>query len=145
MRIKRTWSEFKAIVTAKTLQIFEGDKRADYYHLVAIDGPVTYESMVQKNGLSDQVDFEANYLPTITNRISQEPDWDDFVTTFPSSVTELHTYKKNTVVVAAIIGWLQLEYQSRRTPWSFQQEYIPSHLMSSEFRVLGSELRTAFP
>lgn len=108
MRIKRTWSEFKAIVTAKTLQIFEGDKRADYYHLVAIDGPVTYESMVQKNGLSDQVDFETNYLPTITNRISQEPDWDDFVTTFPTSVTELHTYKKNSVVVQTIL----VTYQS---------------------------------
>ena len=108
MRVKRTWDEFKSIVSAKTLQIFEGDKRADYYHLIAIDGPVTYESMIQKNGSSDQVDFEANYLPSITNRISEEPDWDDFITSFPTSTTELHTYKKNTVIVQTIL----VTYQS---------------------------------
>jgi len=108
MRVKRTWDEFKSIVSAKTLQIFEGDKRADYYHLIAIDGPVTYESMIQKNGSSDQVDFEANYLPSITNRISEEPDWDDFITSFPTSTTELHTYKKNTVTVQTIL----VTYQS---------------------------------
>ncbi len=108
MRIKRSWDEFKSIVSAKTLQIFEGDKRADYYHLVAIDGPVTYEAMVQKNGSADQIDFETNYLPSVTNRISQEPDWDDFITTFPTSTTEQHTYKKNNVVVQTIL----VTYQS---------------------------------
>lgn len=108
MRVKRTWTEFKSVVLSKTLQMFEGDKRADYYHLVAIDGPVTYETMIQKNGSADQIEFESLYSSSITNRISEEPDWDDFVTTFPGPTTELHTYKKNNVVVQTIL----VTYQS---------------------------------
>lgn len=103
MRIKRSYSDFKSIVNAKSLQIFEGDIRSDYYHLIAIDGQITYESQVLKNGQADQIDYETNILPLITNKISTEPDWDDFVTTFPTTVTELHTYKKGSSTVQTVL------------------------------------------
>ena len=103
MRIKRSYSDFKSIVNAKSLQIFEGDIRSDYYHLIAIDGQITYESQVLKNGQADQTDYEANILPSITNKISTEPDWDDFITTFPTTVSELHTYKRGDDVVQTVL------------------------------------------
>ena len=103
MRIKRSYSDFKSIVNSKSLQIFEGDLRSDYYHLVAIDGQITYEAQVLKNGGAEQLDYESTLLPTVTNKISTEPDWDDFITTFPSSVTELHTYKKGSATVQTVL------------------------------------------
>ena len=103
MRIKRSYSDFKSIVNTKSLQIFEGDIRSDYYHLIAIDGQITYESQVLKNGETDQIDYEANTLPSITNKISTEPDWDDFITTFPTTTSELHTYKKGSSTVQTVL------------------------------------------
>jgi hypothetical protein len=99
IKLKRAYSQFKTIVSSKTLQIIYGDLRSDSYHIMALDGQITYETFIAKDGGADQIDFEANIMPSITARISTEPDWDDMVTTFPSSVTELHTYKRNNVVV----------------------------------------------
>ena len=103
MRIKRSYSDFKSIVEDRNLQIFEGDLRSDYYHLVAIDGQITYESQVLKNGGSDQLNYEATLAGSVTNRISENPDWDDMQTTNPSNVSDLHTYKKNGVIVQTVL------------------------------------------
>lgn len=103
MKIRRDYSAFKGLVASKSLQIFEGDIRSDYYHLIAIDGPITYETIVRKDGSADQLDYEATLSASITARISEEPDWDDFLVTFPTSSSELHTYKKNSVVVQTVL------------------------------------------
>lgn len=103
MRLKRQWSEFKSIVSDRKLQIFLGESRSDYYHLLAIDGQITYECMIIKNSGADQVDYETNYQSGITNRISESPDWDLMLSSFPSSTTELQTYKKNNITVQTVL------------------------------------------
>ena len=60
IKLRRSWADFKSIVASKSLQIFYGDSRSDSYHLLAIDGQVTYECYVPKDGGSDQLDFEAS-------------------------------------------------------------------------------------
>jgi len=97
MKIKRNYSEFKSIATSKSLQIIQGDIRSDYYHLLAFDGQITYEANVLK------VDFEANVLPGISVRVTENPDWDLMTSSFPSATTELQTYKKNGITVQTIL------------------------------------------
>jgi hypothetical protein len=48
-------------------------------------------------------DAKSTVLPSVTNKISTEPDWDDFFTTFPTSITELHTYKKGAATVQTVL------------------------------------------
>lgn len=103
MKLRRDYTTFKQLVSAKSLQIFLGETRSDYYNLLAIDGPITYECNVAKDGGADQLDYEANIAPSVTSRISIEPDWDDFLVTFPSSTQELHTYKRNNVTVQTVL------------------------------------------
>lgn len=103
MKLRRDYTTFKQLVSAKSLQIFLGETRSDYYNLLAIDGPITYECNVAKDGGADQLDYEANIAPSITSKISTEPDWDDFLVTFPSSTQELHTYKRNNVTVQTVL------------------------------------------
>jgi hypothetical protein len=103
MKIKRNYSQFKSIVTSKSLQIIQGDIRSDYYHLLAFDGQITYEANVLKDGGADQIDFEANVLPGITVRVTENPDWDLMTSSFPSATTELQTYKKNGNTVQTIL------------------------------------------
>lgn len=103
MKLRRDYTIFKQLVSAKSLQIFLGETRSDYYNLLAIDGPVTYECNVSKNGGADQLDYEANIAPTIISKISTEPDWDDFLVTFPTTTQELHTYKRNNVTVQTVL------------------------------------------
>jgi hypothetical protein len=103
MRIKRSYSDFKSIVEDRKLQIFEGDLRSDYYHLLAIDGQITYEAQVLKNGEADQLNYESTLAGSVTNRISENPDWDDMQTTNPSTSSDLHTYKKNGVIVQTVL------------------------------------------
>jgi hypothetical protein len=103
MKIKRSYSDFKSIAASKSLQIIQGDIRSDYYHLLALDGQITYEANVLKDGGADQVDFEANVLPGITVRVTENPDWDLMTSSFPSSVTELQTYRKNGITVQTIL------------------------------------------
>jgi hypothetical protein len=103
MKIKRSYSQFKSIAASKSLQIIQGDIRSDYYHLLALDGQITYEANVLKDGGADQIDFEANVLPSITVRVTENPDWDLMTSSFPSSVTELQTYRKNGITVQTIL------------------------------------------
>lgn len=103
VKLKRNYAEFKQLVSSKSLQIFVGDIRSDFYNLLAIDGPVTYECNIAKDGGADQLDYEANIAPSVTSKISTEPDWDDFLVTFPSSTQELHTYKRNNVTVQTVL------------------------------------------
>lgn len=103
MRLKRNYADFISLVINKSLEIITGDERADCYHIIAIDGQLIYECFIPKNGSLDQIDFENNYLPGIVEKTSESPDWDDFITSFPSAETELHTYKKNDVVVLEIL------------------------------------------
>lgn len=103
MKIKRSYSQFKSIVASKYLQVIYGDVRADAYHLIAIDGPLTYETFVSKDGGADQLDFEANIQPSVTVRVSENPDWDLMQSTYPTSTTELQTYKKNGNTVQTIL------------------------------------------
>lgn len=103
MRLKRTYEEFIQIVAAKSLEIFIGENRSDYYHLLAIDGPITYECQLHKSDQPNVDDFEERILPSLSTKISEKPDWDDFITTFPSSNTELHTYKKMGNVVKTVL------------------------------------------
>lgn len=103
MKLRRDYTTFKQLVSAKSLQIFLGETRSDYYNLLAIDGPITYECNVPKDGGADQLDYETNIAPSVTSKISTEPDWDDFLVTFPSSTQELHTYKRNNVTVQTVL------------------------------------------
>lgn len=103
MKLKKTYSEFKSIIESKYLQVIYGDVRSDSYHLLAIDGPLTYETFVPKDGGADQLDFEANIQPSVTVRVSENPDWDFMESTFPTGTTELQTYKKNGNTVQTIL------------------------------------------
>jgi hypothetical protein len=103
IKLKRTYSEFKTTVDAKSLDIFYGDIRSDLYHILALDESIIYECFIPKDGGADQLDFETNYLSKIGVSKSKEPDWDDFITSFPSATTELHTYKKNDIVVLTVL------------------------------------------
>ena len=103
IKLRRSWADFKSIVASKSLQIFYGDSRSDSYQLLAIDGQITYEAIVPKDGGADQLDFEASFMADITNRISVDPDWDDMVTSFPASNKDLHTYKRNGSTVMTVL------------------------------------------
>ena len=103
MRLKRSYSDFKTISSSKGLEIFFGDIRLDSYHLLMLDGALIYECFIPKDGGSDQLDFETNYLSLVGLSAKQEPDWDDFITSFPATNKELHTYKKNSVTVQEIL------------------------------------------
>lgn len=103
IKLRRSWAEFKSVVASKSLQIFYGDARSDSYHLLAIDGQITYEAIVPKDGGADQLDFEASFMADITNRISVDPDWDDMITSFPASNQDLHTYKRNGSTVMTVL------------------------------------------
>lgn len=103
IKLKRSYSDFKTLVAAKSLQIIYGDVRSDAYHLLAIDGSMTYETFIPKDGGVDQLDFESTIQPSITVRVSENPDWDLMQSTYPSSVTELQTYKKNGNTVQTIL------------------------------------------
>lgn len=109
MRLKRTYEEFIQIVSSKTLEMFIGENRADYYHLLAIDGPITYECHLYKTDQINIDDFEERILPSLSTKISEKPDWDDFITTFPTTTTELHTYKKMGHVVKTVLVTYQDE------------------------------------
>lgn len=103
MRLKRSYTDFIAIVTSKGLEIVLGDTRSDSYHLIAIDGQIIYETFVSKDGGVNQVDFESNFLSGLTEKVSEQPDWDDFITTFPTVTSELHTYKKSSITVLEVL------------------------------------------
>ena len=103
MKLKRSYSEFLDIVQARGLQFLLGDSRLDAYHILAIDGQFTFECFILKDGGSDQLDFETNYLSLVTNRISSDPDWDDIQTTKPTNYTTLHSYYKNSVLVMTVL------------------------------------------
>lgn len=61
MILKRNWTDFKNLIDNNQLQwIYES--LSDFYRLVGVEGPFFYECVVTKNGGSDQIDFEANYL-----------------------------------------------------------------------------------
>jgi hypothetical protein len=103
IRLRRSYSDFKSLVASKSLQIIYGDVKADSYQLLALDGQVTYETIIPKDGGADQLDFESSIMPGITARISTEPDWDDMITTFPAANQDLHTYKRNSVTVQTVL------------------------------------------
>lgn len=65
MEIKTTWTDLKALVTAKTLNFQYRDDSANYY-VFAQEGVVVYSTVIKKESPanSDQTDFEANYKPT---------------------------------------------------------------------------------
>lgn len=102
MRLKRQWAEFKQIALDKGLQIFIGEARSDYYHLLAIDDQITYESIIQKNNGLEQLDYEQNYKSSITNKVSTNPDWDSMTATLTSPAVEVQTYTKNGAVVQTV-------------------------------------------
>lgn len=61
MVLEKEYSDFISVVNSRNIKItFHED--STYYHLVARDGIVFYETYVRKNGSSDQLDFENNYL-----------------------------------------------------------------------------------
>lgn len=103
IKIRRGYSEFKALVDSKSLDIFFGDIRSDLYHVLALDESIIYECFIAKNNGVDQLDFETNYLSKIGMSKSKDPDWDDFITSKPSDITELHTYQKNGVTVLSVL------------------------------------------
>lgn len=103
IKLRRSYSEFKTTVDSKSLDIFFGDTRADLYHVLALDESIIYETFIPKDNGVDQLDFENNYLPQIGISKSKEPDWDDFISTRPSDVTELHVYQKNGITVLEVL------------------------------------------
>lgn len=103
MRLKRNYEEFVEIVNSRGLQMFIGEKRADYYNLLAIDGDTVYECNIQKIESQERSDFELNHLPLLTERVVDKPSWDELITTFPSTLTELHTYKRKNIVVQTVL------------------------------------------
>lgn len=104
MKLKRSYQEFISIVDSRGLQIILGESRIDSYYLLALDGQVTYETFLAKNGSQDQVDFENDYLPSVSLKLQNDPDWDDIQTTKPSLTTLLHSYYKNSVLVMTILA-----------------------------------------
>ncbi len=122
IKLKRDYQTFKQLVIDKSLQVFVGDIRSDFYNLLAVDGPVTYESNIAKDGGADQLDYENNLANSVTSKISQEPDWDDFIVTFPTSSSELHTYKKNNVTVQTVL--VTYENSSRSTITRIQKTSV---------------------
>lgn len=103
VKVRRSWTEFKALAEEKGLILFFGDNNLNTYDLLAIDGSVCYQCLIHKAGGSDQIEFEASYLPTISNHINQQPIWDEIVASCPSSTTTLHTYYKNGLVVQTVL------------------------------------------
>lgn len=64
--IETSYSDFIAIVNTKQLKItFQDD--SGHYELTAREGIIFYKTYVRKNGASDQLDFETNYLPDATS------------------------------------------------------------------------------
>ena len=61
--MKLLWADFKTIIDAKSIAI-QVDSRPVVYYLKAFDGPMLYETSVLKDGGADQIEFEADYLPT---------------------------------------------------------------------------------
>ena len=103
IRLRRQYPEFVSIITSKNLQMFFGDIRSDYYHLLAIDEAIVYECLVPKDGGANQLAFEADYLSLMTLKKTENPEWDDFVTSFPSASEELHVYKRGSTIVQEIL------------------------------------------
>lgn len=104
VKLRKSWNEFSQIAQEKGLQIFFGDLRSDSYSLLAIDGQVNYECRIPKDNGPDQLDFENNYLSGVENYINPHPAWDDIQISCPSSVTELHTYYKDGVIIQQIMS-----------------------------------------
>lgn len=104
MKIKRIYSEFISIVSSRGLQIILGETRVDAYHLLALDGQLTYECFLSKDGGADQLDFENNYLSGVSLKLQNDPDWDDIQTTKPTLTTLLHSYYKNSVLVMTVLA-----------------------------------------
>jgi hypothetical protein len=103
IKLRRSWTEFKSLFTAKGLQVFYGDARADSYHLLAIDGKVCYECFIAKDNNPDQLDFEATTMPSVTSYISEDPDWDRITKgPSPSNVVDVFIYEKNGAVVQTL-------------------------------------------
>jgi hypothetical protein len=102
-KVRRSYDEFKSIVQSRGLQLISGDTRSDAYHIIAIDGQITYETFITKDGGLNQIDFETNYLSQISARLTSDPDWDDIQTTKPSSTTTLHRYFNNAVEVMSVL------------------------------------------
>lgn len=103
MRLKRNYSDFYSLVDSKGLDVFIGEIRPDYYHLVAIDGDVTFECIIVKDDNADKISFEATRLPALTNNKNDNPYWDSMLTTYPSNTSDLFTYKRNNVTVMTVL------------------------------------------
>ena len=103
VKVKRTWTEFKDLVDSKGLLIFYGDNSLNSYDLLAIDGKVCYQCLVHKNGTSDQIDYESNYMASVSAYLNDEPSWDEIQTSCPSSDTTLHTYLRGGAVIQTIL------------------------------------------
>lgn len=65
MAIQTSWSQIKSFVDNRSISIQWVDM-ADYYWLMAFDGPFSLEVKLNKDGSADQIDFETNYRDATT-------------------------------------------------------------------------------
>lgn len=61
-----TWSSFKAVVTERTLYIYQTKEDDDCYLLAATDGGIGLECVVPKTDTEAMEDYEDNYKSDIT-------------------------------------------------------------------------------
>lgn len=103
MRLKRNYSDFYSLVDSKGLDVFIGEIRPDFYHLIAIDGDVTFECIIPKDDNPDKISFEATRLPALTNNKSDNPYWDSMLVSYPSTSQDLFTYKRKSATVMTVL------------------------------------------
>lgn len=90
--LRKSYEEFKNIYNAKGIQPFLGNSSTAAYHVLAIDGDVIYETYVTKNNSEEHEDFIQNIFPTLENRKSFSPVWDEIQVSFPTTSSEQHNY-----------------------------------------------------
>lgn len=72
MKVNKTWSELKALVTDRVLAM-QYDEHETHYHVFAYDYHVRYKCKIDIDDTpnADQTDFETNYKPNINKAIEQ--------------------------------------------------------------------------
>jgi len=129
MEIKKSWSDIKSLMTMKSLALqYDEPDRRDYYVVYLIDGPVLYQTVLDK-GSDDAIDFENNYQSSANNSLGIKTS-DDI-----PMVTHVKSYRDSSK------SFTTPDFANRQS-WFYDTTQITDEIMTTSDDLVYSSIRT---